>query len=280
MLVAVAQFEPKLGEIQRNISRIVASLEEASAAGARLIVFPECAVTGYVLNSPDEAMAVAQEMPGPTTEVLEEACARLDTYAVCGVLVRDGDTLRNRALLVGPHGLVGHYDKSHIPFLGVDRFVTAGSAPLVPFDTPIGRISIEICYDLRFPEVTRAHALAGAEIIAHPTNWPVAVRSNAEFMPCCRALENRVFVLTANRVGAERNAEFCGWSQIADITGSRLAEADATSDALLLADIDLAQAREKDLVPKPGEYEISLFRDRRPDLYGALAEEPIVVNQR
>jgi predicted amidohydrolase len=87
-----------------------------------------------------------------------------------------------------------------------------------------------------------------------------------------RAAENRIYLLTANRVGKERSGEFCGWSQIVDPYGVRLAEAGATEEVLLVADVDVARARDKDYII-PGEYELYLFGDRRPDLYGALVEE-------
>ena len=182
----------------------------------------------------------------------------------------------------GPHGLfetfspslsmIGSYRKSHLPFLGVDRYVRAGDE-LPVFDTAIGRIGLEICYDLRFPEVTRSLALAGAEIVCLPTNWPMAAAANAELLAPARAFENRIYLLVANRVGRERTAEFCGRSQIVAPDGTRLAETDATSEALLVAEIDVGWAREKSIVPAPGEYEMHLFGHRRPELYGALVEE-------
>jgi predicted amidohydrolase len=272
MRVAVAQIEPKLAEKKRNLDLCLARLEEAVGQGAELLVLPECAIPGYVYESGEEALPHAEEIPGPSTALLEEACRRLDAHVVCGLLERDGDVIHNTAVLVGPGGLVGSYRKSHLPFLGVDRFVRAGDE-LPVFDTPIGRIGLEICYDLRFPEVTRALALAGAEIVALPTNWPLAAAQNAELLAPARAFENRIYLLVANRVGRERTAEFCGRSQIVDPAGVRLAETDATSEALLVADVDLDRARDKSIVPAPGEYEMHLFGHRRPDLYGALVEE-------
>src|SRR5262249_51619065 len=122
MRVAVAQTEPQLGEKERNLETCVARLEEASAAGAELLVLPECAIPGYMFDSADEALSFAEEIPGPSTEALEQACGRLEIYVVCGLLERDGDLVRNAAVLVGPDGLVGSYRKTHLPFLGVDRF--------------------------------------------------------------------------------------------------------------------------------------------------------------
>jgi predicted amidohydrolase len=269
--VAVAQIEPKLGEKDRNLEACLARLEGASADGAQLLVLPECAIPGYMFDSAAEAMPFAEEVPGPSTEALAAACRRLGVHAVCGLLERDGDELYNVAVLVGPDGLIGSYRKTHLPFLGVDRFTIPGDE-LPVFDTPLGRIGLEICYDLRFPEVTRTLALAGADIVAHPTAFPVAARVQTELITVARAAENRIYLLTANRVGKERSGEFCGWSQIVDPFGSRLAEAGATEEALLVADIDLDRARDKDYIV-PGEYELYLFGDRRPELYGALVEE-------
>jgi predicted amidohydrolase len=271
MQVAVAQMQPRLGENERNLEAGLARFDEAVAAGAELLVLPECAIPGYMFGSLEEAMPFADEIPGSTTEALEEACRRLGAHVVCGLLERDGDVLYNAAVLVGPDGLIGSYRKTHLPFLGVDRFTTPGDE-LSVFDTPLGRIGLEICYDLRFPEVTRTLALRGADIVAHPTNFPMAAKVQTEVITLARAAENRIYLLTANRVGKERWGEFCGWSQIVDPFGKRLAEADETEEKLLVADIDLEKARDKDYVI-PGEYELYLFGDRRPGLYGALVEE-------
>jgi predicted amidohydrolase len=271
MRVAVAQVEPKLAEKERNLETCFARLAEAAAQGAELLVLPECAIPGYMFSSVEEALPHAEEIPGPSTEALERACRRLDLHVVCGLLERDGDALRNAAVLVGPGGLLGTYRKTHLPFLGVDRFVVPGDE-LPVFDTPLGRIGIEICYDLRFPEVTRTLALRGADMVAHPTNFPMAAKAQTELITVARAAENRVYLLTANRVGKERWGEFCGWSQIVDPYGTRLAEAGEREETLLLADVDLEKARDKDYVV-PGEYELYLFGHRRPELYGALVEE-------
>jgi predicted amidohydrolase len=275
MRVAVAQIEPKLAEAESNLDLCLARLDEAAAAGCSLLVLPECSSSGYVFDSAEEALVHAQEVPGPFTEALAGACAQHDLVCVAGMLEREGDLLRNTAVVVGPEGLLGRYRKSHLPYLGVDRFVTPGDE-LEVVDTPVGRIGLEICYDLRFPELTRALALAGAEILVLPTNWPVQARANADILTRARAYENRVFLLVANRVGRERDAEFCGWSQVCDVRGERLAEAGPREETLLVAEIDVAEARDKDIVPAPGAYEMALFGHRRPELYGSLVERSAV----
>jgi predicted amidohydrolase len=271
MRVAVAQMEPRLAEKERNLDAALERLEEAAAAGAQLLVLPECAIPGYMFDSAEEALPYAEEIPGPTTEAFERECARLGVHAITGLLERDGDTLYNAAILVGPDGLIGSYRKTHLPFLGVDRFVTPGEEFKV-FDTALGRIGLIICYDLRFPEVTRTLALQGADMVALPTNFPMAAKLQCDVIAPARAAENRIYLLVANRVGKERWGEFCGWSQIVDPYGTRLAEAGETEEALLVADVELEKARDKDYVV-PGEYELYLFGHRRPELYGALVED-------
>src|SRR5262245_20615850 len=271
MRVAAAQIEPRLGDTDHNLELCLARIEEAAASGAELLVLPECAIPGYMFDSAEEALPFAEEIPGPSSEALERACNRLGLYVVCGLLEREGDALHNAAVLVGPDGLLGTYRKTHLPFLGVDRFVVPGDE-LQVYDTPIGLIGVEICYDLRFPEVTRTLALKGAEIVAHPTNFPMAARIQTELITVARAAENRIYLLTANRVGKERTGEFCGWSQIVDPYGKRLAEADEREEKLLVGEVDVEKARDKDYVI-PGEYELYLFGHRRPELYGALVEE-------
>lgn len=273
MRVAVAQTEPQLGEKERNLEVCVARLEEAATKGAALLVLPECAIPGYMFDSAEEALPFAEGIPGPSTEILQRESRRLGMHVVCGLLERDGDVMHNAAVFVGPDGLIGVYRKTHLPFLGVDRFVVAGDE-LPIFETPLGRVGLEICYDLRFPEVTRTLALRGADLIAHPTNFPVAARLQTEFITRARAAENRVYLLTANRIGKERWGEFCGWSQIVDPYGDRLAEAGADEEALLVADYDVQRARDKDYVI-PGEYELYLIEHRRPELYGALVQESV-----
>jgi 5-aminopentanamidase len=271
MRVAVAQLEPKLAEKERNVDSCLVRLEEAAAQEAQLTVFPECAIPGYMFDSAEEALPFAEEIPGPSTEAFERECRRLGVHAITGLIEREGDTLYNAAILVGPEGLIGSYRKTHLPFLGVDRFVTPGDE-LKVFDTVLGRIGLIICYDLRFPEVTRTLALHGADLVALPTNFPMAAKVQTEVITLGRAAENRIYLLCANRVGKERTGEFCGWSQIVDPYGKRLAEAGETEEALLVAEVDVEKARDKDYVV-PGEYELYLFGHRRPELYGALVEE-------
>ena len=270
--VAVVQMDPKLGQNPGNLEHIVALFREATGQGAKLVVFPECATSGYGFGDLAAAYSAADVIPGPTTEALERACVAANAYVVVGLLERFGDArVYNSAVLVGPEGLVGVYRKAHLPFLGVDRLTTPGNTGFLVWDTAIGRVGIAICYDLRFPEALRALALAGADIIALPTNWPDGSQNAPQFVTRTRALENRVFVLACNRCGEERGFWFFGHSQITDPRGDVLAEAGA-DEAICYAEIEPEQARQKRIVLRPGEFELDTVGDRRPDLYGSLVK--------
>jgi predicted amidohydrolase len=270
--VGIVQTDPQLGDVEGNLRRCLERLDEAAESGCKLVVFPECALSGYMFAAAAEAARAAIEVLGPETDALLAACARLELHCVIGVLERAGETLLNSALLLGPGALVGAYRKSHIALIGADCFTTPGEESYQVFETPVGRIGLQICYDWRFPEITRVLALGGAEIVAHPTNSPVAARELADYVPRTRAVENAVYFLTANRVGVEAGTTFFGCSQVVDPFGTVLALADDASESLILADVDLELAREKTKEPGSGQYAVRLFADRRPELYGSLAE--------
>lgn len=268
-LLAAAQFNPRLGDNTANTARMVGMLGEAAARGAQLVVFPECAVTGYNFANLADASAAAEPLDGASVRALIAASRDCNTHVVVGTLRRADDNVYNTALLIGPRGMIGSYDKAHLPLCGVDKFAARGNTGFVVHDTPLGRIGMLICYDLRFPEAARALALRGADIIALPTNWPIGAETAPEFMVRARAFENRVFVAACNRVGEERGAGYIGRSCIADPAGKHLADASATGEEIIYAEVDVAQARRKRLVIAPGEFEMDFFNDRRADLYAS-----------
>ena len=270
--VAAVQMEPKLGEVATNRTAILRRLREASAAGAKLIAFPECALTGYGFSNKAEAMEFAETLPGPSTGKIAAACADLKVHAIFGLLERDGDRLFNACALVGPEGLVGSYRKVHLPYLGVDRFADPGDRPFVVHDAGGVHIGMSICYDGAFPEVGRVQALLGADLLVLPTNWPTHSECASEVMMACRALENVVYAMAVNRVGEERGFRFIGRSSICGTGGERLASASPDREEILYADIDPARARRKKLIRVPGLHEIDRIADRRPAFYGKIVE--------
>jgi predicted amidohydrolase len=275
--VAVAQMAPELGARARNVDRLIERLGEAAAGGADLVVFPECALSGYLVTDIDELERAAEPIPGRATLRISEACTRFQVHAVLGIVEQGANAIYNSAVLLGPSGLIGRYRKAHLPGLGLDRLVAHGDTPFGVYATPIGRIGIAICYDLRFPEAARLLALQGADLIAIPTAWPVVDQiappsSIPDVITRARACENRVFLAVADRVGKERGRAFLGRSQLVDVHGAVVAEAGLEREEILYADFDLALARQKDFEYAPGEFETHWFGDRRTDLYAPLSD--------
>jgi len=271
--IAGVQMEPTLLDKERNLQRGLDFAGTAAAEGARLIVLPECALTGYVFHSLDEALPAFETIPGPSTERIAAACRELNVYVVIGLLEADGDRHYNAAVLLGPEGLVGRYRKVHLPYLGIDRFLDPGDSAPAVFDTEIARIGIGICYDAMFPEHARVLALQGADILVLPTNWPQRREFIPEHVIPARAVENRIFVAAVNRVGRERSARFIGHSVIAHCAqGAVLAAGGPDEETIIYAEIGPALARQKHVVIAPGEFEFDVLEDRRPGLYGAVTK--------
>lgn len=268
--VAAVQMDPKLGANAANLAEIKARTREAADGGAKLVVFPECALSGYGFESRDEALLHAETVPGPATDALAALCRERDIHLVVGMLERLEGKLFNVAVLVGPEGVVGTYRKIHLPFLGVDRFVDPGDRPLALHHAGELRLGLHICYDASFPETGRVLTLLGADVLVIITNWPVQSASTAEHLPPTRAIENVVYVLACDRVGEERGCAFAGRSSIVDPNGDVLARAGATDPAILFGEVDPARARRKRLVRVPGVYELDRINDRRPEHYGII----------
>ncbi len=269
LLVALVQMDVHRSDKTANRNHIIGKLRECAEMGAKLVIFPECALSGYVFNSAEEALPATETVPGETSQLLAEICKELNIYAVVGLLEHDGEAVYNSAFVVGPEGLVGNYRKSHLPILGIDRYVEHGN-DLPIFDLPFARIGVLICYDVRFPEACRSLALRGAELIVLPTNWPQGAESSPDFLTRARAFENRVYLLACNRVGVEQGVTFIGRSQVVAPNGQVLSEAHGENEAILDCEITPANARQKRLIFQPGVFEFDLIGGRRPELYTDL----------
>lgn len=269
--VAVAQIGATLGDLAGNTKAVTGTISDAAGAGIDLVVFPECILSGYLYDSMEEVSANAVELDGSLLQDVADAHRGTGVHSVIGFLERRGDEIFNSAALFGPQGMIGVYRKRHLPFLGADRFVSAGRDGGAPvFDTPIGRIGIMICFDLRFPEAARELALAGSDIIAMPTNWAGVSSILPDIVVRVRALENLVYLAVANRPDSESGERFVGRSQI--ITPCGVALVDAGGDAgLRTADVPLAEARDKRIIIEPGVFELPIFEGRRPELYEVIS---------
>jgi len=264
-----------LGDPQTNREKIIAHIRSAAERDAKLVMFPECALTGYAYNSLAEAVPFAERIDGPSSEAIAEACRETGTHAVAGFIESDGDKFYNAAMLVGPNGVAGSYRKVHLPFIGIDRFLTPGDRQFNVFDLPFGKVGMNICYDISFPEAARVLKLMGAELIALITNWPEAAWRSPEFVANTRALENHLFYAATDRVGTEGGWKFIGRSKIVDCNGDTLAEAGVEDEELLVAALDFQEANQNHIVNVAGAYELDRLGDRRPEMYQVIPQPAV-----
>lgn len=265
--VAVAQVPAKLGDVRANLDAMAGYMREAASAGAKLLVFPECYLSGYMFNDRASALGAAVGIDGTEMREIAGLCAEHGLEVIVGFLEAGSDKLYNSAAVVGAKGVSGVHRKRHMPFLGADRFVDEPpGTELSLFDTGVGKVGIAICYEIRFPEIMRSLALAGADFIALPTNWPVQSAILAEQFTRVRAAENFIYLLVANRADEEGDATFLGQSQIIDPLGAVIGNC-GREQGVFAASVDVVRARNKTIVVKAGEFEVSPFKDRRPATY-------------
>ncbi|MCK4952165.1 acyltransferase [Candidatus Bathyarchaeota archaeon] len=261
MKVGYIQFNPVFGEKGRNVKTILKLLDEGVQQGSDLIVLPELCNTGYVFRSKKELKSLSEDVPeGETTEVLATFAREKRVYVVAGVCEREKGKYYNSAILVGPTGFMGVYRKAHL-FNREKIYFSMGDSQFIVYDVSKAKIGIMICFDWFFPEVIRILALKGAHLICHPANL---------VLPYCQtallgaAIQNKIFIITANRIGVERGVRFTGGSQILN-PNMKILSKSGKSEEVKVIEIDIKQAENKKIT----EYN-DLWSDRRLDLFHPL----------
>lgn len=270
--VALAQITGQPFETADNRQLTVDVAERELSSGVSLIVLPELIVSGYVMDR-EKLRKTAEPLDGPTVDAWTRTARAHGALIAGGFCERDGDTLFNTAVLVDGNGPVLHYRKLH-PFNTEKEIFAPGNRGLPIVRTDLGVVGLCVCYDLRFPEVARALALQGADLIAVPTAW-VRGFDNLDwdrdgYCPQARnaamqANLNQVFLACASQVGTVGDVEFLGSSLLVDPYGEvRLGPLPGDSEAVAHVEIDLkdtAGARHRSPLISPRD-------DRRTDVYG------------
>lgn len=261
MHVGYFQFCPEFGAVQHNRDQLAAQLGEVDCD---LLVLPELAFSGYQFVTRDEVMDLSERVPdGPTTRVCVDLARCYNMHLVVGLPERDGDRCYNSAIVVGPSGFLGCYRKTHL-FFEETLFFSPGDSGLQVWDIGQTRIGVMICYDWYYPEVARTLMLRGAEIVCHPSNLILPYCPDAMVT---RSLENRIFSITADRIGQEARGgkpplTFIGKSSVISPKGVVLARASADQAECVVVEIDPGKARDKSLNPYN-----DMLKDRRPRSY-------------
>lgn len=272
--VAVAQMDCVVGDVEANLQRIAALASEArSEHQADLVIFPECATTGYFVG--ENVKKLAEPANGPTNGRLAELAARVGCHLAVGVIEREDTAVFDSLAVFGPkRGLISLYRKLHL-FAGEKGVFTPGRQHAL-VETELGVLGLTICYDLIFPEYIRGLALAGAELIVNSTDWITDAWqtsqgwSGATVRSLCqiRALENGVHVAMADRVGVEAGWTSLGYSTITSPAGSVLAGLNEGQGvaAVLVAHESEDAVRWRSIA--------TYLSDRRPDIYAAMLQDP------
>jgi omega-amidase len=258
LTISLAQFDLELGEPAVNLQKADDLAAAASRCGSNLLLLPELWSTGYDLNRAAEFASA----PGEGMHAAMADLARRYRLHVCGsVLTRlPSGKIGNTAALFDPQGtMLAQYTKLHLfrP-MAEDRHLESGDAVAV-VDTTWGKTGLAICYDLRFPELFRIHALHGARLVLLVAEWPQPRLMHWQTLLRARAIENQLFVAACNRVGTSNGSHFFGHSCIIDPWGETIVES-SDEEVLLTATIDLARVDEvRQILP--------VLEDRREDVY-------------
>jgi omega-amidase len=257
VILSLAQMDIAWGQPEANLAKAEQWVAEAGRRGSDLILFPELWTTAYDL---DHAVDHAAELGQGMLATLGELARQNRIFLAGSILRRGSGRVYNSAVLYAPDGrTVETYDKVHLfGLMDEDRFLAPGTRTPV-FDLPWGRGAMAICYDLRFPELFRKYALAGAEMIFLPAEWPHPRLEHWRTLLRARAIENQSFYVACNRVGRGGDAVFFGHSSIIDPRGEVVVEA-GDSEQLITATIDLESV-------VAARNLLTVFKDRRPELY-------------
>lgn len=253
------QFCPVYGNPKANLEKIIKKIQNVNNA---LIVLPELCFTGYNFVSKKELYSISMEIEiAYELKELEAICRTNYLYLILGVSERVGDRLFNSSVLIGPEGIIGKYRKTHL-FYREKEIFEPGDTGFEIFDIGFN-IGMMICFDWIFPESARTLALKGAHVIAHPANLVLPYCPEAMLY---RSLENRVFTITSNRIGNEKNEKndftYIGQSQVVTPKAERLISASVDKEILELTEFDTDYANMKLI----NDYN-DLFSDRREEYY-------------
>jgi len=261
MKAGFIQTRPEFGRIKENVE---AAIKEMDSLDAGLVVLPELFSTGYQFRTREEALKLAEPVDGGyAAGRLSEAAKKKKIHIVAGFAEKAGKKVYNSSMLVGPRGVVGVYRKAHL-FWDEKKIFSRGDTDLKVYRAAGVRVGMMICFDWIFPEVARTLALKGADVICQPSNLVLPYCPQAMIT---RSLENRVFSITANRVGVEervrvKRLHFIGTSQIVAPNGSVLYRATGDGVESASREIDPMEARDKEITPMN-----NIFKDRRKDLF-------------
>jgi omega-amidase len=222
--IAVVQREISPGDPPGNLLATIELMNKIAGQGIDLWVLTEMWATGLLDPDDPSSMDLTEEADGPTVDALRAFCRETSSYLLAGTIaVKKKKKVRNTSVMIGPTGrTILQYSKTHLfrP-MGEDKIYTAGDK-LAMVDVMGIKVGVLICYDIRFPLLTRTLAKNGCEILLVPALWPDARIDQWETLIRARAIENQFYVVGANGILNQGNVFYPGHSLIADPSGELL----------------------------------------------------------
>jgi len=264
MHLALGQAPIILGDIEKNLEimeNLIKNAQEKCNGKLDLIAFPELFITGYNLR--DNYSKVAEEIPSSSKaqKGIINLSKKYNVHVATGIVEKSGKSLFNSAIMIGPDGYIGHYRKQFLPNFGpFEEKLFFGEGDQTPvFETPFGKIGVQICYDLFFPETSMGLARNGAELILNLAASPTTSRPLFHRVIPARAIETTCFYAYSNNVGTQGSLTFAGESVIVDPRGKTIAEIPSFEEGVIVCELLLE--------------ELESFREARPVLRDSKKKE-------
>jgi predicted amidohydrolase len=267
--VTLAQISCKVGDKKCNLEKMAKYVRKAKKTNADIVVFPELSLTGYIVR--DLAYELAEPIKGPSIRFMEEVAKKERVYIVFGMIEKSEKAdavLYNSAVLIGPEGFVGRYQKMHLPTHSIfeeKRYFRSGyQAPV--FDTDIGKLGLMICYDIFFPEIARMLRLNGSQLMVCISASPAVRRKFFEVLTVARAMENTAYLAYVNLAGIEDGLQFWGGSRLITPSGNIVSQAKYDEEDYVAGIIDYTDL-------KRTETFVPTLRDLRPEFFDTLKRQ-------
>ena len=278
--IALAQLASEPGNLEANLEKMLGYIKRAGEEGAKLVIFPEMSLPGYmVMDGKDfeSFFQLATDFNDSATRALAQASSQHQLSIIYGTSTRSLEVegiYYNSAVIITPEGMVDFYHKTHLP--AGEKAGTCFYEPLYAkpgsefpiFELESARVGIEVCYDIFFPEVSRILASKGAELIVNISAAPVSSRYGFEVLLPARALENTCYFAYVNVAGEQRGVKFFGGSRVLNPLGTPVVELKAEEE-----DFKVVELEPELLVTVRRQLNQLQARERRPEIYWELCEE-------
>ncbi len=270
---SILQWDVRFGDLDYNRRRSQELIAIAATQHhSELVLMPELCISGYAFQSKEEAFQLAEERGGLTEQLWHQLAQKYDIVIAGGIAEKEGETLYNSLVVLAPEGEIARYRKIHL--FDKEKLFFQQGEELITFSVKGVRVGLMICYDGWFPELPRALALQGVDLILASGCWIGTPREEqytpAITMHLAHCYYSNIYMACAVRTGSERGLQFTGQSVLLSPFGLLGEPASAFEDSVLTSTLSTALARQKSLTSQA-----HIFEDRRPEIYVSLSQRDL-----